>query len=120
MKKTLSLVLAVVLLCGCLFTLASCSMPLSGKYKNDLTNVTYEFKGSNFTRTAPLIAGIAHTSSGTYKITKEGDVEYITFTYSSGEDEDKKDDGVKLELTRGTEGDVKYIKFGSLKYEKVD
>lgn len=118
MKKALSLVLAIVLLCGCLFTLASCSMPLSGKYKNGLT--TYEFDGKEFTRTTSL-GGLSYTAGGTYEITKEGDVEYITFTYGEDGDENaKEEDGVKLELVRGTEGDTKYLKIGYLKYEKVD
>lgn len=46
MKKILSVVLACVLLLGCVFVFASCG--LSGKYEANLVfaEVSYEFKGS--------------------------------------------------------------------------
>ena len=115
MKKVLSLVLALALLCGCMLTLASCfGGGLSGKYTNDTAGVSYEFKGKEFTRTAkiPFTESVV-TSSGTYEITEEGEKTYITFTYTSGDEEAKEDAGVKMELTKGEENGTSYIKFGS-------
>ncbi len=116
MKKVLSLVLALALLCGCMFTLASCFGGLSGKYSYTDPilggKTTYEFKGKEFTRTYTL-GSITHTATGTYEITEEEEKSYITFTYTGGDEEAKEDGGVKMELTKGTENDVAYIQFGS-------
>ena len=116
MKKLLSLVLALVLLCGCMFTLASCG-GLSGKYESGLT--TYEFKGNNFTRTTS-IAGFSYSASGTYEITEEGEDKFITLTYTSGDEKAKEDEaGVALPFVSGAEEGVKYIKIAGRKFTQV-
>jgi len=119
MKKFLSLALALVLLCGCMFTLASCfGGGLSGKYTAGLTS--YEFKGNKFTRTVS-VGGFTHTASGTYEITEDGDQSFITFTYTDGDEEAKEEGGVTLALSKGTEDGKDYIKFGeflAVKYIK--
>ncbi|MBP3605865.1 MAG: hypothetical protein J6J66_04630 [Clostridia bacterium] len=117
MKKILSLVLAVVLLCGCMLTLVACGGGLSGKYESGLT--TYEFKGKNFTRTTS-IGGFSYTAEGTYEITEEDDDQFITLTYTSGDDKAKEDEaGVALAFSKGEEDGVKYIKIGLRKYTQV-
>ena len=126
MKKILSLVLAVVLLCGCMLTLVACGGGLSGKYSYTDPilggKTTYEFKGKNFTRTYTL-GSTTNTATGTYEVTEEEEKTYITFTYASGDEEAKEDDGIKMELTKLTENDESYIQFGSglgklVKYKK--
>ncbi len=118
MKKVLSLVLALALLCGCMFTLASClGGGLSGKYESGLT--TYEFKGKEFTRTTSL-GGLSYSASGTYEITEKEDEKFITLTYTDGDDKAKEDEaGIALAFSQGTEDGVKYIKIGIRKYTQV-
>ena len=116
MKKVLSLVLALALLCGCMLTLASCfGGGLSGKYSYTDPIVggktTYEFKGKEFTRTYTL-GSTTHTATGTYEITEEEEKSYITFTYTGGDEDAKEDAGIKMELTKGEENGTSYIKFG--------
>jgi hypothetical protein len=122
MKKFLSLVLALALLCGCMFTLASCGGGLSGKYSYTDPilggKTTYEFKGKEFTRTYTL-GSATLTASGTYEITEEDDKSYITFTYTDGDEEAKEDGGVKLAFSKGEEDGKNYIKFGLFKYVKA-
>ena len=113
MKKFLSLALALVLLCGCMFTLASCGGGLSGKYTDATGLTSYEFKGKNFTRTVS-VGNLAYTASGTYEITEDGDQSFITFTYTDGDEEAKEEGGVTLALSKGTEDGKDYIKFGEL------
>ena len=114
MKKFLSLALALVLLCGCMFTLASCfGGGLSGKYTTATGLTSYEFKGNKFTRTVS-VGSLTHTASGTYEITEDGDQSFITFTYTDGDEEAKEEGGVTLALSKGTEDGKDYIKFGEL------
>lgn len=118
MKKLLSLVLALALLCGCMFTLASCGGGLSGKYTDELGLTSYEFKGKNFTCTV-AVGNLTYSASGTYEITEEDDKSYITFTYTDGDEKAKKDGGVKLAFTKGEEDGKNYIKLGLFKYVKA-
>ncbi|MBR2325627.1 MAG: hypothetical protein IKA53_06255 [Clostridia bacterium] len=114
MKKFLSLALALVLLCGCMFTLASCGGGLSGKYTDKLTGLTsYEFKGNKFTCTVGA-GNFTYTASGTYEITEDGDQSFITFTYTDGDEDAKKEGGVKLALSKGTVDGKDYIEFGKV------
>ena len=114
MKKFLSLALALVLLCGCMFTLASCGGGLSGKYTDKLTGLTsYEFKGNKFTCTVGA-GNFTYTASGTYEITEDGDQSFITFTYTDGDEQAKEDGGVKLALSKGTVDGKNYIEFGKV------
>ena len=111
MKKILSLVLAVVLLCGCMLTLVACGGGLSGKYESGLT--TYEFKGKNFTRTTS-VAGFSYTAAGTYEITEKDDgTMEITITLEND------DDDIKSGTYVFEEGE-NYIKIGLVKYDKVE
>ena len=125
MKRILSFVLAAVLLCGCVFALASCgSKKLSGKYKADvgLYTITYEFKGNEFTCVRTTVAAsISHTASGTYEITEDEDGNmFIAFTYGEGSDESAKEDSVKLTFAEVKENDVEYIKINGLPYRAID
>ena len=121
MKRFLSLALALVLLCGCMFTLASCGNTLSGKYQLDAAvyTKTYEFKGSDFTCVREAF-GVSHTASGTYEITEDEDGNaFIAFTYGEDADEDAKEDAAKLSFVKGEEDGVKYIKIAGIKYKAV-
>ena len=123
MKRSLSLVLAAVLLCGCVFALASCGKTLSGKYQTDAVayTATYEFKGKEFTcvRTVKLL-NVSHTASGTYEITEdEQGNSFISFTYGEDADEDAKEEAAKLAFVKGEEDGVKYIKISGVKYTAV-
>ena len=123
MKRILSLVLAVALLCCCVFALTSCGNFLFGKYETEVAGVytkTYEFKLKEFT-CVRTIGGFSHTATGTYEITEddEGNT-YISFTYGENADEDaKEEEGVKLSFSKGTEDGVKYIKIAGVKYTAV-
>ena len=114
MKKILSLVLAVVLLCGCVFTLASCGA-LSGEYKNEITGASYEFSGKKFVYNAAVAA---FDSEGTYEITEEDDGDkFITFTYTKGEGEEEA--GEKIPFSEGEKDGKKYIQIGFATYYLV-
>lgn len=125
MKRILSFVLAAVLLCGCVFALASCGgKKLSGKYKADigLYTITYEFKGNEFTCVRTTVAAnISHTASGTYEITEdeEGNM-FIAFTYGEDSDESAKEDAAKLPFAEVKENGVEYIKIAGLPYRAID
>ena len=76
MKKTLSAILACVLLIGCLFTLASCGKSLSGTYEIDLgvSEITYEFGAfGKVTRTVDPLVGDETVEEGKYKFNDAGD-----------------------------------------------
>jgi len=123
MKRILSLVLAAVLLCGCVFALASCGKTLSGKYEMDATiyTKTYEFKGKEFTCVrSNKTLGLSQTASGTYEITEddEGNT-FIAFTYGEDASEEAKEDAAKLAFVKGEEDGVKYIKIAGIKYKAV-
>lgn len=94
MKRILSLVLAAVLLCGCVFALASCGNKPSGTYVGELdmgvakAAVTYEFDGNNFKATVSgealggLVEGEAQVTEGTYEIVEKDDGKLeIVFTF---------------------------------------
>lgn len=89
MKRILSLILAVALLCACTITLTSCGTSLEGTYKgsfftdeSDVLTVTF---GANNTVTFSLsVANGERTdkATGTYTLTAEADHghEVISFT----------------------------------------
>ncbi len=107
MKRILSLLLSAVLLCGCVFALASCGA-LSGEYKNELTGASYEFKGNKFVYNAAVAA---FDAEGTYEITEDEDGDkFITLTYTKGEGEDEA--GKPLPFSQGEKDGKKYIQIG--------
>ena len=120
MKKIISLVLTCVLLIGCVFTLASCSTMLMGKYEAEVeilgqsASTTYEFTPFTFkqiTKTKILGNIDTETEEGTYKIVENEDGEFeITLDF---EDEDVKDITATFEQGEG------YIKIGLITYEAV-
>lgn len=113
MKKTVSAILVCVLLVGCIFTLASCSKSLNGKYTADLavTEITYEFGAfGKVTKTEDPFVGDTTTVEGKYEINDEGTK--ITFTFN--------DEANTYDLSTGTEDGVDYIKIDGVKFEKVD
>ncbi len=115
MKRILSLVLAVVLLCGCMLTLASCGNMLSGEYKNELTGASYEFSGKKFVYNAVIAA---MDSEGTYEINEDEEgKKTITFTYTSGEGEEEA--GKPVHFSQGEKDGKKYIQIGIATYYLV-
>ena len=116
MKRILSFVLALTLVLGVVFSMASCGKLLSGKYKSGIT--TYEFAGNKATVTYELF-GFQKSIEGTYKIAEneEGDMT-ITFTFE-GEEEGSDDYAGEFAFAEGTENGEDYIKIGLIKYTKV-
>jgi hypothetical protein len=127
MKRFLSLALALALLCGCVFTLASCGNNPSGKYVGELkttvagievasVTATYEFSGKNFKLTySGSLAGFGASldpQEGTYEIVKaeDGSLE-IAFTLT-GEAE-------ALPAVPYEKGDD-FVKIGGVKYTKAE
>ncbi len=118
MKKTLSLILALVLAVGVLFTLVSCGNTLSGTYKAEgfITTTTYEFSGNKVTVKGEAF-GAAITIDGTYKIeeNEDGKLE-ITLDFS---DEDNAGEYAgTFSFSKGEENGTKYIKIAGKKYVK--
>lgn len=129
MKRILSLVLSVVLLVGCVFTLASCGNNPSGTYVGEIKtevagidlasiSVTYEFEGKNFKVTyAGNLGGLGGSldpQEGTYEVSKADDGSLqITFTVEiDGETEtsdplpyEKGDDYIKIDGVKLTKKD---------------
>ena len=113
MKKTISAILACVLLVGTLFTLVSCGKSLTGAYEAEtiLGDVTYEFElGGKVTKTTDPLVGKNETVEGEYKFNDNGDEITLTFNGES----------TTYEFVEGEEGGVKYIKLDGFKYNKVD
>ena len=88
MKKITSLLLVCVLLVGCVFALASCSMRI-GKYGGEVNfggfsyEVYYDFQGTGVEITTiketPFTAPDTNVYKGTFEITGDGDEKKITF-----------------------------------------
>ncbi len=87
MKKTLSMLLACVILVGTMFVLVSCG-GLSGTYDGTLFDL--KFKGDSVT----VIAG-EHELKGTYEIKESDDKKTISFDFI---DEDEATDDQKYVL----------------------
>ena len=113
MKRILSLVLSVVLLVGCVFTLASCSM-LFGEYENEITGASYEFRGNKFVYNAAIAA---LDSEGTYEIVEDGEDKFIIFTYTNGEGEEEA--GTKIPFSQGEKDGKKFVQIGLATYYLV-
>ena len=115
MKKTLKVAALMIVIVMAVFAFASCAKKLSGAYELDagfLGTTTYEFDGNKYTKTYDPMAGDNEVEEGKYKI--DEDAGTITFTYEvDGEEKTRTEDFVE-----GTEGDVEYIKIGSLQYTK--
>ena len=117
MKKIVSIILAFTLVLGMLFSLASCSKMLSGKYTNSTLETSYEFVGNKVTRTSPSIASLFGSSEkvvkeGTYQITEAEDGTFtITFTWAE-------DDVETLAFSEIEENGEKSIKIGIVSYIK--
>ena len=129
MKRTISLMLALVLTFGMLFTLASCGGGLSGSYQGKVDiavasyTVTYNFSGSNVeVKSVANIAGFekSYTANGTYTLGEdENGNKTITFDFGDGEAEGAADSGVALPFAEGEENGTKYISIAGVKYNKV-
>ena len=114
MKKIISLVLCVVLLCGCVFTLASCGNKPSGTYVYEVAGVELgklEFKGDKITMSMNY-DGESEVMSGTYEIVEKdgGSLEIVITMEVDGKEETAP--GVAYE-----KGDD-YIKIAGIKYVK--
>ncbi len=114
MKKTLSLILVVVLLMGTVLTLASCATTLSGTYSNDDTGTTYKFSGSKYTRTAPSLLGGTNVMEGKYDIIETDDGYEIAFFQEDTPDGEK----MYYPFAKGEENGEKYISIMGVKYFK--
>ena len=115
MKKIVSILLALTLLCGMCLTLASCAKTLSGTYVNG--DVSYTFKGNNFEKKRPSLWGGTTVYTGTYEINEKEDGTY-TITLNYGEDAEEEDDGIELSFAEITVNDKKAIKIGPITYTK--
>ncbi len=127
MKKIVSLLLACVMLCGCVFALASCGKKLSGDYALDATTdvlgmktgavTTYAFSGSKVTLTIDTyVAGNKTTASfeGKYKIADDE----ITFTFENEKGEEVKEHSNTQTFKEADDG--KSITIGLLTFQKVE
>lgn len=119
MKKIISLVLVCVLLVGCMFTLASCSTILMGKYeaKGLFGATTLEF---NLDGTMTYTKG-SISLNGTYEIEKDDSGNYeIEFDFGE-EDKDTLADLFDGDhsFSKGTEDGVDFVKIGGVRYNKV-
>lgn len=121
MKKTVSAVLATVLLVCTLLTLVSCSGMLTGKYKAEVdlligtSSVTYEFSPLGKVTVTTNSLGKETVQEGKYELNDAADK--ITFTFEN-------EDGVKesntYDFAQGEENGVKYVKIAMIKYEKAE
>ena len=109
MKKIISLDLVCALLVCSIFTLASCSKMLMGKYEADfgIKEVTYEFEMfGKVTKTVDPIVGENTVQEGKYEFNKEGTE--ITLTFG--------EESTTCDFSSGEEDGVKYIKLDGIKY----
>ena len=117
MKRIISTLLVCVLLIGCVFTFASCTL-LMGKYETNLVaaEVSYEFGifGTVTIEVDPII-GDDTEYKGKYTINDAGDKITIII------DDEKAElyDG-EFSFAKGEENGKQYIKIAGVKYEKVD
>ena len=127
MKRILSLVLAAVLLCGCVFALASCGNKPSGTYVGEIDmglakgSLTYEFKGNSFKATVSgealggLVEGSSQVQEGTYEIVEKDDGKLeIVFTFTS------EDGKTEVSPAASYEKGEDYIKIDGVKLTKKD
>ncbi len=121
MKKTLSAVLACVLLACTLLTLVSCGNSLSGKYTAEVdliigkSSVTYEFSPFGKVTVTTNTLGKETVEEGKYEINDAGNKITLTF-----EKEDGTKDSTPYDFAKGEENGVKYVKIGIVKYTKAD
>lgn len=132
MKKILSAILVCVLLCGTLFTLASCGNSLSGTYASDeidigvaKSKVTLKFGLASVTiesMTENIVTGAKTTTyKASYKIAKNDEGERtITFTYAADSNEfDLFPDGNTFKFDEATTDDGEQIKIGVYTFTKA-
>lgn len=132
MKKVISLLLACVMLCGCVFALASCGKKLSGDYVLDATVevvgvksgavTTYSFSGSKVTLSVDTYVANNKSSvsyEGKYEIAEasDGSLE-ITFTFENDKGEEVKEYSTTQVLKEAEDG--KSITIGLLTFKKVE
>jgi hypothetical protein len=118
MKKTVSLLLAVVLIVGSMLALTSCGKSLSGTYELDVVGgVTFEFSGKNVVLTVNNLFGDDVVVEGKYSIeeNEDGKLE-ITFDFDENKDASKYEGTVSF--AEGEENGKEYIKIGGIKYVK--
>ncbi len=118
MKKTLSLILACVLIVGALLALTSCAKQLSGTYELDavVASKSYKFSGNKVTITVSAVAGDDIVYSGTYEIAEDEDGDQtITFTFSTDKEGADEYSGT-VSFSEAEDGS--YIKIGGIKYKK--
>lgn len=133
MKKIISTILVCVLLVGSIFTLASCSTMVAGKYQAETeinliitkvtARVTYEFDiFGKVTKT--IVYGTeankdSETYEGKYAIDKVEDGKFeITFTWNTDEGEDADED--ICSFVKGKDSVGKYVEIAGIRYDAVD
>ncbi len=113
MKKTIKLLAMVMVILTLALSLVACSKMIIGKYANELTFTTYEFKGNKVIKTTE-IGGYTKTIEGTYKIVDSEEEEgglVIQLTFN--------DETESYPFAQGEENGVKYIKIGLFQYNEV-
>ena len=127
MKKTIKLLAVVMVIAMLAISLVSCGKILSGTYEKKAesqalgTDITYEFKGKEYTKTTvSYVAGFAsepNVEKGTYKIVEDpenADALLIVFTPEGAED------GQSYSYSTGTLNGKKIIVIGGTNYTKAD
>ena len=113
MKKIISTILVCVLLVGSIFSLASCSKMLMGKYEADLvvSEISYEFGlFGKVTKTVDPIIGDDTVVEGKYEFNKDGTE--ITLTFG--------EESTTCDFSSGEEDGVKYIKLDGIKFTAAE
>ena len=131
MKKIISTILLCVLLCGSIFSLASCGNMLMGTYSGEFdigiasSEVTLKFGLGKVTIENKTDTIITDSSTSTYeakyKIAEDEDGNRtITFTYADDSEEfDFLPDGEALSFKETSENDNEYLKIGIYTFKKV-
>lgn len=121
MKKTISVVLACVLLACTLLTLVSCSKMISGEYTAEVdliigkSSVTYKFEPFGKVTYITNTLGKENAQEGKYELNDAGDKITLTFENEDGSEESK-----SYDFVQGEENGVKYVKIGLVKYTKAE
>ena len=103
MKKIISLILALTLMCGCMLSLASCGSPkLEGTYSG---SCYFAEEDDVFT----ITIGKNKTVSYSLKLNGDERVRTATGTYSMEKEEDHGHEVIKFNVTEGTDEDKMFI-----------
>ena len=123
MKKIVSTILLCVLLCGSIFSLASCSNIVFGEYDGsiNLGIIKYDIKMKFSIGKVTIETESEKVYTAKYKIAEDEDGDRtITFTYEDGADEFLAfPGGEALSLVESEVEGVKYLTIGLYKLKKI-